>query len=335
MTSRQCVTTCFIFALLSSCGSSHKATHSALNEAIDGRNAPQNITGAGIIDDKLDSLPTRGTTKPIWHGDWWPLSEGGTARRSSPNELSPLEKYDLVTNQNSSATQWERARARQFGDVSWAGHCNGLASAAMKEPEPRKNAVYNGVTFTPDDVKGLLVEMWQGGGKIVGGRCQSNNLERDSYGRPIDPHCRDLNPGTLHLALTNFVGKNRISVILDVSNEEEVWNFAVSSFESAVRKVTKEEALRILGLNGSNYPFHATASQFANVSTTVRFASQPQITLQYILELNAEGRILGGEWSGNSKKSHPDFIWRPDSSPNPENPHINPEIVRQIARLSY
>ncbi|MEE2828059.1 MAG: pre-peptidase C-terminal domain-containing protein [Myxococcota bacterium] len=33
---------------------------------------------------------------------------------------------------------------------------------------------------------------------------------------------------------------------------------------------------------------------------------------QYILELDAEGAIIGGEWVGASKQNHPDFLWLPE-----------------------
>lgn len=32
---------------------------------------------------------------------------------------------------------------------------------------------------------------------------------------------------------------------------------------------------------------------------------------EYILELDAEGKIIGGEWIGESKTNHPDFLWLP------------------------
>jgi hypothetical protein len=32
---------------------------------------------------------------------------------------------------------------------------------------------------------------------------------------------------------------------------------------------------------------------------------------EYILELDKDGKITGGEWVGNSKEVHPDFFWLP------------------------
>lgn len=35
---------------------------------------------------------------------------------------------------------------------------------------------------------------------------------------------------------------------------------------------------------------------------------------QYVLELDAAGKIIGGEWVGESRYTHPDFLWLPKSS---------------------
>jgi hypothetical protein len=34
-------------------------------------------------------------------------------------------------------------------------------------------------------------------------------------------------------------------------------------------------------------------------------------TYTYVLELDAAGKIIGGEWTGDSKTDHPDFLWLP------------------------
>ena len=36
-------------------------------------------------------------------------------------------------------------------------------------------------------------------------------------------------------------------------------------------------------------------------------------TYDYVLELNSQDEIIGGEWIGESKKHHPDFLWLPVS----------------------
>jgi hypothetical protein len=34
---------------------------------------------------------------------------------------------------------------------------------------------------------------------------------------------------------------------------------------------------------------------------------------EYVLEADASGKVIGGEWIGSSKKAHPDFLWLPIS----------------------
>ncbi len=43
---------------------------------------------------------------------------------------------------------------------------------------------------------------------VSGRRCETREdlVQRDQYGRPIDPACRDLNPGTMHVAMTGLLG---------------------------------------------------------------------------------------------------------------------------------
>lgn len=76
------------------------------------------------------------------------------------------------------------------------------------------------------------------------------------------------------------------------------------------------------------YVFNSAATKFVSVKTDVDYISEtsaetdgyltPHIDsytrtdhYEYILELNASGAIIGGEWVGESKQSHPDFIWLP------------------------
>jgi subtilisin-like proprotein convertase family protein len=55
----------------------------------------------------------------------------------------------------------------------------------------------------------------------------------------------------------------------------------------------------------------------------------------YVLELDGEGKIIGGEWIGESQTNHPDFLWlptRPSSYGN--NPNISLDEVRELVAKS-
>jgi Transglutaminase elicitor len=38
-------------------------------------------------------------------------------------------------------------------------------------------------------------------------------------------------------------------------------------------------------------------------------------SLKLILELDKRGRVVGGEWVGESRDAHPDFMWWPSGKP--------------------
>jgi hypothetical protein len=78
----------------------------------------------------------------------------------------------------------------------------------------------------------------------------------------------------------------------------------------------------------TNYVFNANAVKLMKTHMDVDYISESssstdgnlgsridQYTHQdrydYILELDAAGKIIGGEWIGTSKRQHPDFVWLP------------------------
>lgn len=108
--------------------------------------------------------------------------------------------------------------------------------------------------------------------------------------------------------------------------EREVF-VSVNGYE----KTDFELALRIVGEGGgipTEYVFNSEAEKFVYVRTELDYITESSASTdgnlaaeidrytktnsyEYILELDGEGRITGGEWVGASKKNHPDFFWLP------------------------
>lgn len=82
------------------------------------------------------------------------------------------------------------------------------------------------------------------------------------------------------------------------------------------------------GAPPTSYQFNVNAKTFAYVKSEVDYISEAssgtdgnladridQYThtdrYEYVLELDANGKIIGGEWVGASKQAHPDFLWLP------------------------
>lgn len=121
--------------------------------------------------------------------------------------------------------------------------------------------------------------------------------------------CRDTNPATLYLAVTNILGKNKIPFAIDADSGSHVWNYPI--YQATIneqRIIDKAEANRLLGVDESgDYLFNDEAVGFAYVKLILE--ESHSMTLEMVLELDEANNVFGGEWVGRSKTRHPDFIW--------------------------
>lgn len=82
------------------------------------------------------------------------------------------------------------------------------------------------------------------------------------------------------------------------------------------------------GAAPTSYHFNAHAKAFVYVKSEVDYISEASSSTdgnladridqytrtdryEYVLELDAAGKVIGGEWVGASKQAHPDFLWLP------------------------
>jgi hypothetical protein len=271
-----------------------------------------------------------------------------------------LEKYDRALNGGDmKATKWEAANhslPRGHPDAEWAGHCNGWSAAASRHKEPFKNVTRNGVTFEPQDVKALLAEIYMSAKFLFlgGARCEESSLSGGPSSRP-DPTvmgaCEDVNPGSFHAAIANWIGKKKYALVIDEQVSRQVWNYPLYAYSSTIQPITQAEALNRIGASQGTYVFNRDAAKFVGVTTQLSYAkglgSEPQgnsapthergtHVVSYVLELNAADEIIGGEWAEGSQRSHPDFIWVPlepviaTGTRDYGNPHLNPDEVIKI-----
>ncbi len=260
---------------------------------------------------------------------------------------------------------------RWDGLENWFGHCNGWARASLLEDEPRKPVTVNGVRFEVSDIKALLAEVYFSDKATFGGqRC---HLKRAGFATDFAKGCKDFNPGTLHLALTEVVGKQKVGVVIDTTREHEVWNYPLYKYKiNKEEEISKEAAIKELNLDGKNAKkYGAGAKRFVHVDVDIwylsgKVAPGTKVTdellaklstiqnLVYILELDGSDNILGSEWTKESVESHPDFAWVPfgysengtlskgnfvsyDDDANEDdddNPHVRYSRVKRLAMES-
>ena len=237
------------------------------------------------------------------------------------------------------------------GIQSWWGLCHAWAPAAILEPEPLHAVEMNGQRFEVSDIKALILTVYDGTDSLfLGGRCNAREFEHDDNHRITMDECRDVNAGAWHVVVSNFLGLNQRAFVEDRTAGFEVWNQPVVGYNvTQLNEVTAEQALSILGVMGDRYPFNDEAKHFYEVQMTTDYLVEGHQSTEplgeegyirhdnyhYILEVDADGKIIGGEWAGSSRDSHPDFLWVPlRARAGRANPNVDFETVRNLIRLS-
>ncbi len=278
---------------------------------------------------RFDELPLKGKVPQYrmpYAGYIYPDKQGGCE--------SALRKYDYAFN-------WGRGSAARFEkhDIAihkdkvekpgglfgwrmvtrtdtpdWAGHCNGWVSAAIRHAEPRKSVVRNGVTFTPADIKALLAELY----------VYNDTL---SLGGEHEPA---VNPATLHVILTNWIGRGEHPVGMDSATGKEVWNFPIYGYNAAAAKKGNrrvEVRLNLGYVYMLNQEFHVAPK------------NNKFLALHYMLYLDEAGRIIGGDYLSDSERV--DMLWAPRhlfatgrDGNKAGNPYVNTESVLALWRAS-
>lgn len=255
------------------------------------------------------------------------------------------------------------------GVQSWFGICQGWTGSAIAEKSPQKpitvrKYVRDGktylqrcttsttgcVSFSPGDLTGLMAESYAAAdARFIGYRCDTAtvNFKYDRSGRITQPNCRS-NAGTLFLTATNFIKKAGRSFAINAVNNDEVWNqpayqYAISQYKT----VTKTEATKAVDpAETRDYPWNTAAVGFRRVTMKLDWAVEasptantaPPLltsgkTYDFILELDATGAVIGGEWIGASKTEHIPFFWAP-VAPGAEVPNLSPDFVRALLNVS-
>lgn len=281
--------------------------------------------------------------------------------------LSPAEKYDFLVGlgqDNLTKSNWAEGEEyyREYGKVeTWMGLCHGWSAASMMMPNPVKRVEVKTnegpLVFNPSDIKGLATLLWAKGefqSRFVGGRCNSKGPKVDSMGRPIEIDCLDNNPGTWHLAIVNQIGVFDRSFVMDATYDYQVWNQPVYSYSYTyynpkTKKSFSKLADAIVSLNEwNNDPRRGVRAvgtksivgirmQVAYVTENSPSVEENQdsqfstVNYEYDLELNAENKIIGGEWYSTN---HPDFLWVADVNAFPETYGDAPNLKIDLNNIS-
>lgn len=287
--------------------------------------------------EKLPLQGASGDAQKLWASDYWANKKGSINYRwnapkptgfklVSPTreqalvmgqaeiaQLAPTEKLDLLNGTYDYPIKKEVNEIANPSTPLWHGICNGWAPASLNhnEPTPKTLTSVDGISipFGSSDIKALLSYYYAFRHDVssthqMGKRCNFF----------IGPNCdEDLNAGAFHVVLTNKVGLEQKSFIADVERSRQVWNHTVKNYSTTIvnpymspaKDSAKGTMRRIQVKTVMTFVSAIKKNSWEPVMGTENHIDDVK-NLEYTLDLDAYGRIIGGEWVS---KARPDFIW--------------------------
>ncbi|KAL8003189.1 putative transglutaminase elicitor [Plasmopara halstedii] len=303
------------------------------------------------LERKLTRLPTWGASdiKP-WYGPTWETWTDSINYAMRDDDLAPSAKYaiafglnvedfmdkvsakfgiDSVKNSTSTCTgecdihdyycSFRKNSQVGYCISRWSDISEGVAQASVLEKEPRCPVTFNNVTFNPDDIKALISVVYaeaQVPTIYNAKHYSSQNGTLDGSVPSAPPENRNVNPAFYHITAANLLGKLNRSFVFDLDSSDDVLDTAAFAFEvDRLQPMTLQEAARIF-FNSTSYTFNEKATEVVYVSSTLYYTAPkendfPRDIYTYILELDATGNCIGGQWL----EYRPDAISIPKEKP--------------------
>jgi len=261
---------------------------------------------------------------------------------SSPSlsHLSPVEKYDVYIGDYSfSNTRQERTETevmRYPNQPRWPGKCHAWATASYEFDSPgsfvTKSKDGLPLPFGAADVQSLLTVYIHRNPTysfLVSRRCNvdegelrgklnSGQITREQFYEILDSaECQGVNPGSLHILLTNMIGLRDMPFVADVDRFAAVWNQPVYGFNTTVLE-TRTSNFKAPYAPGTKKTLLVETQMiytkeigyyWERVPTPSSF-SEGVRNYKYWLELDGNDNIIGGLWESEDR---PDFLWRQET----------------------
>lgn len=314
--------------------------HASMDRMWQGISDPARMSSS--FERTMSSLPLSGKgadQERYWSSDYWARNKGGINYRwnaanpsgfntKSPTKeqamamseselraLAPSEKWDLLNGRYTYPLKKSVASYSSPSRPSWEGICDGWAGSALNHDEPTPKSLANPdgimVPFGSSDIKGLLAwyyaKLWAGGYAMMGRRCNGGlNIGTDRC-------VHDMNAGAFHLVLANRLGREGLPFIADIDKGSQVWNHIAWDFSSTVvnsnlspRSTSASGTVKVMRVRSVvKYIWLLTKNSWEPVLGTSKQQTRTR-TYEYYLDLNSQGRVIGGDWISSQR---PDFLW--------------------------
>src|SRR5262249_44546657 len=150
------------------------------------------------------------------------------------------------------------------------------------------------VTFEPGDLEALLSLAYTTvDSKFLSTRCNRSpnggtySETFDNAGRINEAECRDMNAGSWHVLVTNMMGLKHQGFVIDQTTSDEVWNQPGWSYKitngagSALKEVTKDQAMAVLGVGQSRSELFPATTLSAGQSKTGTWTASAAATVTF------------------------------------------------------
>lgn len=267
--------------------------------------------------------------KHTWHCHWFPmratrpynpnlypghpgydeLKAGGDPINNLYAKGGALDKYDQAFGQFgfSSARAQEVLTSGHFvpagePDKGWWGHCNNASEVACMLEAPKHGVMLNGVTFTPNDIAGLLC-------RISDSLSDRTDFRGERYNGPRNDK-NDPDPAEFLACMKQWAAEG-IPFVLDITRTEEVWNYPYDSV-----KITEYRGVPVIDgvkADSREVPAGGTVNYYRFELSGTDFPNQARDYVGFI-HTAPDGLVTARwvQWRGaRDSEINCDFAWRP------------------------
>jgi hypothetical protein len=245
--------------------------------------------------------------KTPWASYWYPRYDP-VLYTGDQSVFAKVDRMMARIGRESQAQSVEASQASGHPE-SWEGLCNAWSNAAILEPEPTMPLEALGETLSISDQKALFTKLYEAYPvTMYGVRYNGDYLTDGTY--------QDIRPEALHRLALTVLGSMKKPFIIDDTAGTEVWQQPVFRVDWAIHQdPTFDDAYQV-------------SMKLWKIKMRSRVSDQPTTRddyafdqLQYRLFVNPdvkdqEGRlvVIAGEWLGNSRKNHPDYVVMPQEN---------------------
>jgi len=239
-------------------------------------------------------------------GYWWPWTNGALAF-GYMGHPAPLERYDMLVEGRypGLVTNWYVANVYDPEAESWYGHCGDWAVASIFEPTRILPASVDNIIFRVGDKKGLLALAHNKDSFVVAGQ-PGSGVDADVF----------------HEWLLDYLFDQRVAFVADLDPSESKWNYAIYRYDMTSSVAGNVESVQVT----IYYADSLVAPDFMGTREKSK-------SYTYQLNLDGNGAITGGAWTGASLADHPERLFFPVMQAS-KSPDLDYAEVQRIVRAT-